>query len=214
MANAKLSAEIRQELGKNRSRALRHEDYLPAVLYGKGEETKTIKMNALEFLKLVRKHGYSSLIDLELDGETLPVIIKEVQNHPVKGNVIHVDFQKLNKDEKVKLTLPISIIGRENAETKETILVQQLNEIEIECLPRYIPQSIEADVSNVDLNTPLFVSDLEIAKNENITIFRDLQDVVASLTEPTSHVEEEDEDEELPEVEVIGEETEETDSEE
>lgn len=210
MVDAKLSAEIREEIGKNRSRQLRQDDYLPAVLYGKGEDTRSIKMKRPEFIKLVRRHGYSSLIDLELEGETLPVIIKEVQNHPVKGDFIHVDFQKLNMDEKIKLTIPITIVGREKAETVETILVQQLNEIDIECLPINIPQSVVADVSNVDLNTPFFVEDLEIFKDETITIFRDPQDVIASLTEPTVHEEEEDEeDEELPEVEVIGEETEE-----
>ena len=97
------------------------------------------------------------------------------------------------------------IVGRENAESVETILIQQLNEIDIECLPGNIPQSIVADVSNVDLNTPFFVEDLEISKDDSITILRDPQDVIASLTVPTIQKEDEDEDEELPEVEVIGE---------
>ncbi len=210
MADVKLSAEIRQEIGKNRSNQLRHEDYLPGIIYGKGKETKAIKVRKPDFEKLVRKHGYSSLIELEVEGETSPAIIKEVQNHPVKGTFLHVDFQLLNMDEKIKLTLPITIVGRENAESAETILIQQLNEIDIECLPGNIPQSIVADVSNVDLNTPFFVEDLEIFKDDSITIFRDPQDVIASLTVPTVQVEEdEDEDEELPEVEVIGEEKEE-----
>ena len=214
MADVKLSAEIRQEIGKNRSSQLRHEDYLPGVIYGKGKETRSIKVKKSDFEKLVRKHGYSTLIDLEVDGETSPAIIKEVQNHPVKGNFLHVDFQLLNMDEKIKLTLPISIVGRENVESAETILIQQLNEIDIECLPGSIPQSIVADVSNVDLNTPFFVEDLEISKDDSITIFRDPTDVIASLTIPTVQVEEEDEDEELPEVEVIGEEEKEVESEE
>ena len=214
MADVKLSAEIRQEIGKNRSNQLRHEDYLPGIIYGKGKETKAIKVRKPDFEKLVRKHGYSSLIELEVEGETSPAIIKEVQNHPVKGNFLHVDFQLLNMDEKIKLTLPISIVGRENVESAETILIQQLNEIDIECLPGSIPQSIVADVSNVDLNTPFFVEDLEISKDDSITIFRDPTDVIASLTIPTVQVEEEDEDEELPEVEVIGEEEKEVESEE
>lgn len=214
MADAKLSAEIRQEIGKNRSKQLRQTGYLPGILYGKGEETKTIKVKAPEFLKLIRKYGLSSLIDLEIEGDVVPVIIKETQEHPVKGTLLHVDFQKLNKDEKVKLTLPITITGREKVEGIETILVQQLNEIEIECFPDDIPQSIIADVSNIDLNTPFFVEDLEIAKNEEITINRDLKDVIASLSIPTTPEEDEEEEEETMEVEVIGEEEEEEESEE
>lgn len=203
MANAKLSAEIRQDIGKNRSKKLREAGYLPGILYGKNEEPKTIKVETPEFLKLVRKHGFSSLIDLELEGEVVPVIIKETQEHPFKGTLLHVDFQKLNKNEKIKLTIPITISGREHVESVDAILLQQLNEIEIECFPDDIPQSIVADVSNIDLNTPFAVEDLDIAKNENITINRDMKDVIASLSAPTTHEEEEGEEveEEEPEEE-------------
>lgn len=214
MAEAKMKAEIREETGKSKVRQLRNNDFIPAVVYGKGEETKTIKVNKQEFQKTIRSYGVSSLIDLELDGETVPVIIKEMQNDPIKGDYIHIDFQKLLMDELVKMTLPINIIGREKVNTHDTVFIQQLDEIEIECLPRYIPQVVEADVSNIDLKTPFFVEDLEIFKDENITVLRDPQDVVAILTEPTSHEEEEEEElDEMPEVEVIGETEKETEEE-
>lgn len=208
MAEVKMAAELRNEMGKNRSRQLRNKGYIPGILYGKGMETQPVKVDEAEFRKVLRKHGSSSLMDLELDDKVIPVIIKEIQEHPIKNEYLHVDFQKLRMDETVKLTIPIAIVGRENVEKGDIILVQQIDEVNIECLPGNIPQSVEADVSNIDLNTPLLIEDLDIAKDENITILDDVKDPIAVLTAVAEEVEE-DLEEEMPEVEVIGEESEE-----
>ena len=98
------------------------------------------------------------MIDLELDGDVSPVLIKEVQTHPFKNQFLHVDFQKLKMDEKIKLTVPITLIGRENIQQTDGVLVQQLDEIEIECFPKDIPESVEVDVSNIDFNKPVLIS--------------------------------------------------------
>lgn len=209
MAEVKMAAELRNEMGKNRSRQLRNNGYIPGILYGKGMETQPVKVKESEFRRVLRTYGSSSLMDLELDDKVIPVIIKEIQEHPIKNQYLHVDFQKLRMDETVKLTVPITIVGRENVEKGHIILVQQIDEINIECLPTNIPQSVEADVSNIDFNTPLLIEDLDIAKDENITILDDLKDPIAVLTEVSEEEEEEELDEEMPEVEVIGEETEE-----
>lgn len=211
MAIAKLNAEIREEIGKNRVDKVRKEDFIPGVVYGKGEKTRHIKVDKKQFQKYLRKHGQSALLHLELDGEKLPVIIKEIQSHPFKNYYLHIDFQQLRMDEKVKMTLPITLIGRENIQIKPSILVQQLDEIEIECLPTDIPEKLEADVSHLDFSTALFVKDLEIFNNENITVLRDADDTVATLTEPISEeeleaLEEDVEEPEATDVEVIGEE--------
>ncbi|MEY8303504.1 50S ribosomal protein L25 [Anaerosalibacter bizertensis] len=208
MAEVKMAAELRNEMGKNRSRQLRNKGYIPGILYGKGMETQPVKVKESEFRRVLRTYGSSSLMDLELDDKVIPVIIKEIQEHPIKNQYLHVDFQKLRMDETVKLTIPITIVGRENVEKGDIILVQQIDEVNIECLPGNIPQSVEADVSNIDLNTPLLIEDLDIAKDENITILDDVKDPIAVLTEVAEEVEE-DLDEEMPEVEVIGEESEE-----
>ena len=209
MAEVKMAAELRSEIGKNRSRQLRKNGFIPGIVYGRGMETQAVKVRESEFRKVLRRYGSSSLIDLGVDGKVLPVIIKEIQEHPIKNEYLHVDFQKLRMDEKVKLVVPITIVGREKVESVDTILVQQIDEVEIECLPAYIPQLVEADVSGIDLNTPLLIEDLDIAKDENITILDDLKDPIAILTEPTQQEELDEElDEEMPEVEVIGEEDE------
>ncbi len=210
MAEAKLNAEMRNEVGKNQLNKIRKEDFIPAVVYGKGEETRHIKVNRQQFQKFLRDFGSTGLLHLVIDGENIPTIVKEVQKHPYRDEYLHVDFQQLRMDETVRMTLPITLLGRENIEIQPSILVQQLDEIEIECLPTDIPSRLEADVSHLDFSTALFVSDLEIFHNENITILRDADDVVATLTEPISEEELEALDEEIVEedmeVEVIGEE--------
>lgn len=211
MAAIKIQVEKRTGLGKNKVDKIRDKDMVPGVLYGKGEDTKHVQVDRRMFEKVYRSAGMSTLIDLELDGEVAPVLIKEVQMHPFKNEYLHVDFQQLNMDETVKLTLPITLVGRENIQHQPSVLVQQLDEIEIECLPKDIPEDIVVDVSNIDFTTPIFVSDLEIFKNEDIVIFREADDVIASLIEPTEEVIEEEEEEvlEADEVPVIGEEDEE-----
>ncbi len=199
-------------MGKNRVDKIRQESLVPGVLYGKGEETTHIQVDRRAFDKVYKSSGMSTLIDLELEGNTLPVLIKEVQTHPFKNQYLHVDFQKLNMDEKVKLTIPIVLYGRENVEKENLILIQQLDEVEIECLPGDIPQTIEVDVSGLTLDTPIFISDLDIFNNEDIAILREADDVIANLIEATIEEEleeiEEGEDEEVmeaDEVPVIGE---------
>lgn len=211
MAAIKIQVEKRTGLGKNKVDKIRDKDMVPGVLYGKGEDTKHVQVDRRMFEKVYKSAGMSTLIDLELDGEVAPVLIKEVQMHPFKNEYLHVDFQQLNMDETVKLTLPITLVGRENIQHQPSVLVQQLDEIEIECLPKDIPEDIVVDVSNIDFTTPIFVSDLEIFKNEDIVIFREADDVIASLIEPTEEVIEEEEEEvlEADEVPVIGEEDEE-----
>ena len=139
--------------------------------------------------------GTSTIIDLEIEGETFPTLIKEVQEHPFKDQYLHVDFQKVDMNKPVKVIVPIVLTGKENIKLQPSVLVQQLDEIEIECLPKYIPESAQVDVSNIDFNTPIYVSDLDVSKNENITVLEEPDVLVATLV-TAAKVEEEEEVEE------------------
>ena len=212
MAAIKLQAELRTGAGKNRANKIRREGFIPAVVYGKEEKTEHIKVDQKEFNKVYWTAGITTMIDLELDGKVLPVLIKEVQIHPFKNQFLHADFQKIKMDETIRLTIPITIVGKDNIRQKEGVLVQQLDEIEIECLPKYIPQSTEVDVSDIDFNKPVLVSDLNIFGDENITIFREADDVIATLVETAGAEAEEEEDVEevdASDVPVVGKEEEE-----
>ncbi|MBZ2175041.1 50S ribosomal protein L25 [Schnuerera sp. xch1] len=213
MAAIKVQVEKRTGLGKNKVDKLRQKDIIPGVVYSKGEENKNIQIDKGSFEKVYKTAGTSTLIDLDLEGKVEPVLIKEVQMHPFKNQYLHVDFQKLNMNETVKLTIPIVLTGREYIQAQPSILMQQLDEIEIECLPQDIPETIEVDVSGIDFNTPIHVSDLDIFNDENITVLREADELVANLVSPAEEEEEEELEEEAidaEEVPVVGEEEEES----
>jgi len=199
MTALKLEVERRTELGKNAVNKLRREDKIPAVIYGKGEENINIKVDLSEFLKISKAAGVSAVFDLVLEGKSIPVVVKEIQRLSLKNKIVHIDFQKLNMNEEVRLTIPIVLVNRDNIRLQPSVLVQQLDQIEIECLPAHIPASAQVDVENMDFSTPIYVRDLDIAKNENITILRDLDDVVCSLTPPAAPRDEEEEETGIPE---------------
>lgn len=190
MAAIKMQIEERKETGKNAVKKMREENIIPAVIYSRGGETIHVSVSSSEFARVFKRAGSSSLLGLEVSGETIPAVIKEIQRHPVKGEILHIDFQKLNMDEKVKMTIPVILTNRDNIRLQPSILMQLLDQIEIECLPTDIPNGAEVDVENMDFTTPILVKNLDIAKNENITILRDLEDVVCTLTQPSISEEE------------------------
>ena len=198
MTTMKMQIEKRDSFGKNRVNKMRVENLIPGVIYSRGKETQHVNINGLEFLRVYRVAGTSSMIDLELEGLSTPVIIKDVQRDPVKGNFIHIDFQELNMKEKIKMFIPISILNRDAIKLQPSTLMQFLDEVEIECLPGDIPHNIEVDVQDMDFTTVIYVSDLDLAKNEKIDILTELDQVICTLSEPTIVEEEEvDEDEEV-----------------
>ena len=207
----KLQIEKRSGIGKNKVDKIRNEEMIPAIIYAKAEENILAKVDAREFMKVFRQAGSSTLIELEVDGEKLPVIVKDVQRHPVKNHVIHIDFQKLNMKEKVRITVPVVLVNRDTIKLQPSVLMQLLDQVDVECLPAHMPNTADVDVEDMDFTTPMLVKDLDIAKDENITILRDLDDVVCTLSEPTIIEDEVEESEEVEagEVEVVGEESQE-----
>lgn len=206
MAAIKLQAQLRTGVGKNKVDKLRNADIIPAVIYSKGEETKTIQVDKRSFERVYKTAGTTSVIDLEIEGKTVPAIIKELQIHPFSKKYLHVDFQKLHMNEKVRLTVPIVLLGKDNIRIQPSVLMQQLDEVEIECLPKYIPEAAKVDVSNIDFNSPIYVSDLDVFNDENITVFNEPDELVANLIAPTTEEEAEETGETMvpDEVPVVG----------
>ena len=182
MATPKLKAEIRNGAGRRSSIKLRNEGFIPGVIYGQNKETKPIKINKLELQKLLNRYGSTGAINVEFEGNIVPVLIKEIQRDIIKDYVLHLDLQQLSEDKKVKLRVPIVIQGRERVETATSVVEQQLMEMELQCLPKYILQSVPVDVSKLSFGKSVTVNDLDIAKNENFEILTELNEVVVSLT--------------------------------
>ena len=192
MTAIKMQIQKRTDIGKNFVDKMRANKTIPGVIYSRGEESVHVSVNEIEFLKVYKSAGSSSLLGLELEGATIPAIIKEIQRHPFKNEILHVDFQKLNMNEKVKMNVPIILTNRDSIKLQPSILMQLLDQIEIECLPGNIPNGAEVNVEDMDFTTPLLVKDLDIAKDGDVVILRDLEDVVCSLAQPSA-VKEDDE---------------------
>ena len=180
-----MKVESRSDIGSNKVKKMRADNIIPGVIYSRGNETKSVKVNNAEFAKVFKSAGSSSIIDLEFEGDILPVIVKNVQRHPVTGFVTHVDFQKLNMSEKIKMSIPIVLLNRDDIQVQPSILLQLMDQVDIECLPSYIPKTADVDVSDMDFTTPKLVRDTDIAKMEGITILTDLDEPVCSLSSPT-----------------------------
>lgn len=206
MSNHVMKVQLRENIGTNKVKKMRANNIIPGVIYSRGEEARPVSVDNPLFLKVFKEAGTSSVINLDLNGETVPVIIKNTQRHPVTGFVSHVDFQKLNMSEKIKLSIPVVLLNRDEIRLQPSILMQLIDQIEVECLPSYIPKTADIDVADMDFTTPKYVKDTDIASMEGVTILTDLEDVVCSLAPPATHTEVEEDAVESSEVPVIGEE--------
>ncbi len=191
MERMKLKAELREELGKNKVKKLRKADYVPACLYKEGDETMSIKVNKRSLFEVLHtKAGENVLVDLMLDDKSKkskPVMIKEVQYHPIKDDVLHVDFNEILLTKEIKVNVPIVTKGEAEAVSKEGGTLEHIMwEIEIECLPTEIPEKIEVEVAELKIGDKVYIKDLHIPPG--IKVLNDPELTVMSAEPP--HVEE------------------------
>lgn len=210
-----LKAERRSATGKGAARRLRRQGFVPAVVYGHGEESSSVKVRVEELETLLGRISVgSTLVDLEVDGQARPVLIREVQRHPFRPDVLHVDFFQIHADEKIRVDVPLRLVGKAIGVEEGGILQQSKHEIEIECLPGEIPEQFELDVSALDIGDSLHVGDINAG---GVAILEDLDTTVCGVVPPTVVVvEEEVEEVELEplEPELIGREPDEEEPEE
>lgn len=195
--------ELKLEAQKRDTKDKLTPEYTFGVVYGKGLESRSVKLKKSEFDKAFSAAGESNLIELDIEGEKSNVLIKDVQRHPVKGVVIHVDFYEVNMKEKVTAEIPLEFIGESKA-VKELggILIKEAHEIKVECLPNDLIDHIDVDISNLaTMDDVIKVSDLNIPKT--MEIMDEDDSIVAMISEPK--VEEEPEPEVTEEVAEGGE---------
>ncbi|MBA3919600.1 MAG: 50S ribosomal protein L25 [Gemmatimonas sp.] len=164
MANATLSANSRAETGKGAARKIRQAGNIPAVIYGHNREPQSLVLNSRETEKLVKSISTkSTVIELSIDGKTARTLIREVQRHPFKRTILHIDFQELVAGETVTVKCPIVYVGTpEGVRLEGGILDQIMHELTIQVDPGNIPNHIDVDVSGVKLGKSLHVSDLTL----------------------------------------------------
>jgi large subunit ribosomal protein L25 len=184
-----LSADTRTATGKGANRKLRVAGKIPAVVYGKAREPQSVALDprALETLLQKSGAGLNTLIDLSVSGRTDTVLVKELQRHPVHGGYLHVDFFKVDLTQKITVSVPIHFTGKAHGVEFGGILDHPLREIEVECLPRAIPEFVEVDVSALEIGQSIHVSDLRLP--EGVEVKTDPTLPVASVVLPAAEVE-------------------------
>jgi large subunit ribosomal protein L25 len=198
MDKMELKAAKREILGK-KVRFLRRNGVTPANLYGHNIKSTALQIEHSQLKHILAKAGKSSLISLKLDGEKTPkmVIVRDIQRHPLNGELLHVDFYQVKMAEKIKLEVALVLTGEAPAvKDLDGILLQNLSSVEVECLPADMPHNIEVDLSPlIEIDQALRVQDLTVGAG--VSILTDPDKVVALVTGRRVEVEEE-----APEVEV------------
>jgi large subunit ribosomal protein L25 len=160
-----IDAEAREGKGRSDSRKLRRLGRVPAIVYGGGQEPKAITLdrNSLA-LQMDLESFYTSILNLQLDKKPQPVIVKDVQRHPAKSTVVHLDFQRIVEDEEITLNVPIHFVGEDVAvgvKQQGGVVEHIVTDVEISCLPANLPEYLEIDVSELELNDLLHLSDIK-----------------------------------------------------
>ena len=177
----KLDIENREVVGKKATKAIRRSGQVPSVLYFKGEEPLSLSVNKKALNKAMKSD--QRIYEMEIENKSQYVMIKEVQYHPVTDEVLHVDFMRVRRSEKMTISVPLILTGKAIGVTEGGILSQTMNQIEISCYPTNVPENIEVNIDNLELNASLSVSDVSIDDDE-IEIISPDELNVASIIAP------------------------------
>lgn len=180
-------AEKRDILGK-KTNSLRKRGFLPAVIYGKGNLSESIAVKEIDFLKLWKSAGESSVIELELDGKKRNVLIQDVAVDPLKDNPIHADFYAVDMTKTVKVEVPLEFAGESDAVKGGGILIKVLHAIDVESLPADLPRALQVDLSILkNIGDSFSVKNLKIPKD--VKILKNPEEIVALVEAPRAEEE-------------------------
>ena len=196
-----LEAEVRTDLGKGASRRLRHANKVPAILYGEGQEPVSLTLEHKSVFRSQQEEAfYSHVLTINIDGKPVECLLKDMQRHPYKQVVMHLDFLRIDATHAVHINAPIHFINEEVAEKKGGKIAHNVNEIAISCLPADIPEFIEVDVAGLEVGQTLHLSDITLPKgvtSDELAKGEDHDQAVASLNAPKV-VSDEEEDNSAP----------------
>ncbi|AUD78224.1 50S ribosomal protein L25 [Kangiella profundi] len=192
------NAELRSDMGKGASRRLRREaDMIPAIVYGGKEEPKSISLNHNQIINMLDEEAvYSSIIKLDIAGEVEEVVIKDIQRHPFKPKVLHMDLKRIVRGEIMNATVPLHFLNEKSAPGVKAggVMSHQITSVEVACRPRNLPEYIEVDLGGLDLGETIHLSDLVLPEGVELTALQgeehDLS--VANVVRPSGPSEDEE----------------------
>jgi large subunit ribosomal protein L25 len=166
-----LNAELRADTGKGASRRLRHAGKVPAILYGAGKEPTALTLIHNELAHQVENEAFfSHILKVNVDGKAEQAIVKDLQRHPSRPIIMHIDLQRVSATEKIRVQVPIHFINEENAPgVKEGgLITHSVTEVEIACLPGNLPEYIEVDLSGLELNEIFHLTDIKLPEGTEL----------------------------------------------
>lgn len=169
--------------------AVRHAGDVPAVMYGHGVKTQSVQVPLKAFTSVLEKAGETSLVALDIDGEKHTVLIRDVQYHPVRSTILHIDFYRVKMDEAIEATVPLRFTGVSIAiKDLSGVLVKNHDELKIKALPMDLPHDIEVDISSITgFDEPIRISDLKLPKG--VQMLHEAEEVVTLVQAPRSEEE-------------------------
>ena len=162
-----LTASNRSDLGKGASRRLRREaDQVPAIIYGAGQPSVALSLTHKDILKALEHEAFfSSILSLVIEGKAEKAVLKDIQRHPSKPRILHMDFMRVSASEKLTMQVPLHLVGEETAVGVKQgggAISKQLTELEIKCLPADLPEYIEVDINTLGLDETLHISHIKL----------------------------------------------------
>jgi large subunit ribosomal protein L25 len=161
-----IEANIRHDIGKGASRRLRRDEKVPGILYGGGKEPIALTFEHKQVAKSLENEAfYSHILQLKTNAESEKVILKDVQRHPYKPRILHIDFQRVRADEKLYMHIPLHLLGTDKAPgVKDSggLISHLLSDVEVACLPDHLPEYLELDISDMQLNQIKHLSDIKL----------------------------------------------------
>ena len=168
-----LIAEMRDDQGKGASRRLRRQGKVPAIIYGAGREPRSLMFDHNKVLQQLEDPSfYSSILNIKVGEKSRAAIVKDIQRHPAKQRILHIDLQRIVEDEKIKMQIPIHYLGEEEAVGVKLgggTVSKLMTELEISCLPKDLPEFLEVDISELELDQMLNVSDIKLPEGTEIS---------------------------------------------
>src|SRR5271165_5784421 len=161
-----IGAEFRDTQGKGASRRLRRDGKVPAILYGGHREARALTLSHQKLaIMLENERFYSTILSLKVGDQTQAAILKDVQRHPYKNAIVHIDFQRVEENEKIRISIPLHFTGAAvspGVKSQGGIVSHMRNEAEVSCLPKDLPEFIEVDISGLSLNESIHLSQLKL----------------------------------------------------
>jgi large subunit ribosomal protein L25 len=183
-----LVAEFRETQGKGASRRLRHEGKVPAILYGGHSEARKLSLSHQKLLIMLdNERFYSTILNLKVGEETQAAILKDVQRHPYKNAIVHIDFQRVEDNQKIRMSIPLHFTGAAvspGVKTQGGIVSHMRSEVEVSCLPKDLPEFIEVDLSGLSLNESIHLSQLKVGEGVELLALAKEDTAVVAIHSP------------------------------